>query len=400
MNVIVYRYNSISEPGYITAFRTLGLNVRECRRTDGNMQIYDRMEKLAALIRQEKPLFVFSINYFPFISMVCEKLRTIYLAVSVDCPVFEIYDMSVRSPYNRIFLFDRAQYFSVRDENPRGVFHLPLGADVKRIEENVGVFDVEGTRDFEYDVSFVGSLYSEKDSYSALRLPRKANERFLSLMGEQAKRPGLGLIEKSLTEEDLEILRLADPGFRPSDRSVCDISKSYAVDSYFCDHLTVKDRSDLMNTLAAALPKGSLHLFTLSDTSGLTGVVCHDGVNSSTQMPLVFRRSRININHTMRAIRTGLPQRIWDVLGSGGFLLTNAQEEIPDYLNPGEHLEVYTDNKELIEKVHYYLDNEDERCRIALAGYMEVKERHTVLHRVAEMIRLIVTGEGSAEDRS
>ncbi len=390
MNIIVYRYNSICEPGYITTFKALGIRVVECR-NDGSLS--ERMERLTQLIDREKPLFVFSINYFPFISMVCDRLRLFYLAVSVDCPVFEIYDISIRSPYNRVFLFDREQYLSIRDENPAGIFHLPLGADIDRIEENTGTYaDFLENPSYDQDVSFVGSLYTEKDAYSDLRLDDAESAGFQKLMERQQGVPGLGVLEKELTEADVEILRAADPSFRSSERSVTDISRCYAIESYLSDHLTVTDRIQLLNALAAALPENTVHLFTQSDISALTGVVCHGGVNSSTEMPLVFRRSRININHTMRAIRTGLPQRIWDVLGSGGFLLTNAQAEIPEYLKIGEHLDVYADTGELIEKIRYWLSHEEERMTVAMAGYLEVQKSHRILHRVAEMIRCAVNG--------
>ncbi|MBR4530386.1 MAG: glycosyltransferase [Lachnospiraceae bacterium] len=395
MKIIAYRYNSICEPGYIAAFRALGIEVIECRHDDGgSATVWDRMEELAGLIGEHGPLFVFSINYFPFISMVCDRLHTLYVAVSVDCPVFEIYDESIRSPYNRVFLFDREQYQSVRDENPKGIFHLPLGADVTRMEEYAGPFEeFAGRERYDQDITLVGSLYNEKDSYSSLNLAERDQARFQTLMDRQRDVPGLEIIERELTDNDVEILKSADPGFRPSDRSVSDISKRYAVDSYFSDHLTVRDRQDLLNALAAALPAGSVHLFTLSDTSALQGVVCHGGVNSTTEMPRVFRRSRINLNPTMRAIRTGLPQRIWDVLASGGFLLTNAQEEIPENLTAGKHLETYENTQELIEKTRYYLSHEEERQEIARTGYLEVKQNHTILHRVAQMIRQIVMTE-------
>ncbi len=392
MKIIVYRYNSICEPGYIAAFRALGIEIIESRHDDGGCAtVWDRMEEMAGLIGEHGPLFVFSINYFPFISMVCDRLHTLYVAVSVDCPVFEIYDESIKSPYNRVFLFDREQYMSVRNENPKGIFHLPLGADVTRMEEFAGPFEeFIGKESYDHDIAMVGSLYTEKDSYASLKIAEQDRSRFQTLMDRQRDVPGLQIIEQELTDNDVEILKRADPDFRPSERSVSDISKRYAVESYFSDHLTVIDRQGLLNTLADALPAGSIHLFTQSDIGALRGVVCHGGVNSTTEMPRVFRRSRINLNPTMRAIRTGLPQRIWDVLACGGFLLTNAQQELPENLIAGEHLEIYENTQELIEKARYYLSHEEERQEIARAGYLEVKKNHTILHRVAEMIRQIV----------
>ena len=323
---MIHRYNSICEPDFIRAFQAIGLTVIEDREEMTRKEIPgdERVETMARLILENRPLFVFTINFFPYISDICEKLHLFYVAVSADCPVEEIYDRAIRNSMNRVFLFDRAQYLSVCDENPAGVFHLPLGADVERINGEIGDFaEQEGTLQYDYDLSFIGSLYNEET-----RLPSDAETR--------------------------------------------------------------EDRIGLLNTLAAGLPADSVHLFTRSDPSALHGVVCHGGVKTHVEMPAVFRRSRVNIHTTMRGIRTGLPQRVWDILASGGFLLSDAQEEIPEYLEIGKHLDVYRTPEEALEKTRYYLAHEDERRAIARAGYEEVKAHHKVIDRVVTMIRTIV----------
>ena len=324
MKVVFHRYNNICEPDYIRAFHTIGLEVIEDREemTRKSIPGDERVETMARLVLENRPLFVFTINFFPYISDICERLHVFYLCVSVDCPVVEIYDRAIRNSMNRVFLFDRDQYLSVRDENPACIFHMPLGADVDRIDSEIGAFGGEET--YDYDVSFVGSLYNE-----AHRTPK--------------------------------------------------------------DALTCKDRTDLLNTLAAGLQGYEVHLFTRSDTSSLSGVVCHGGVHTHREMPAVFRRSMIDLHTTMREIHTGLPQRVWDILASGGFLLSDAQAEIPEYLEIGKHLDVYESAEEAVEKARYYLTHDDERRAIALAGYEEVKAHHRVIDRVIAMISAVVS---------
>ena len=110
---------------------------------------------------------------------------------------------------------------------------------------------------------------------------------------------------------------------------------------------------------------------------------------SLTEMPVIFNSSRINLNFTSKSIRTGLPLRIFDILGSGGFCLTNYQSELTDIFTPGEHLDYYGSREELLEKSRYYLDHEKERKEIATAGYEDVKKKHTWDIRVQEMFALI-----------
>ena len=391
MNIIIHRYNSICEPDYIRAFKTIGLDVIEDTEEMVNKSIsaQRRVDTMAELILTHRPLFVFSINYFPYISMVCEKLHVTYVSVSVDCPIDEIYDISIRNSCNRIFLFDRAQYLSVKDENPTGIFHLPLGVDAERIDGEIGELrDVN----YDYDISFIGSLYNEKDHYANLALPEANRERFDALINEQFPHPGLSLIEEKLTAKDAEVFKKLDPDFPDSKYCIHNMDITHITDHYLSYHLTHMDRVILLNHLAKELPEYKVHLFTRSNTDELKNVVCHGGVSSHVEMPRIFRTSRININTTMRAIRTGLPQRIWDVLGSGGFLLTNAQSEIPEFLQIGTHLDVYETKEELTEKCRYYLTHDDERREIAMNGYQTVKKDHTVLNRVISMISIISNG--------
>ncbi len=112
-------------------------------------------------------------------------------------------------------------------------------------------------------------------------------------------------------------------------------------------------------------------------------------VKTLTEMPKVFHASRINLNITMRPIETGLSLRIWDILGCGGFLLTNYQAEIPDYFEIGRDLETYESMEELEQKVQYYLAHDEERLEIAINGYEKTARLHTYEIRIAEMIRVL-----------
>ena len=108
-----------------------------------------------------------------------------------------------------------------------------------------------------------------------------------------------------------------------------------------------------------------------------------------SEMPKVFRESKINLNFTIPNIKSGIPLRVWDVLGSKGFLLTNYQAEIPYYFEEGKDLVCFDGIEDLREKVAYYLEHEEERLQIAENGYRKVKEYHTYVHRVSEMFRII-----------
>ena len=45
--------------------------------------------------------------------------------------------------------------------------------------------------------------------------------------------------------------------------------------------------------------------------------------------------------------------------------------------------------EDLREKVSYYLEHEEEREQIAENGYKKVKEHHTYVNRIKDMLRMI-----------
>ena len=55
-------------------------------------------------------------------------------------------------------------------------------------------------------------------------------------------------------------------------------------------------------------------------------------------MPYVFRNSRINLNITLRSIKSGIPLRCMDIYGAGGFLLSNYQTDLFDVIVTDDRL--------------------------------------------------------------
>ena len=94
----------------------------------------------------------------------------------------------------------------------------------------------------------------------------------------------------------------------------------------------------------------------------------------STEMPKVFRLSRINLNITLKSIESGIPLRCIDILGAGGFLMSNYQPELVENFENGKEIVCYESTKDLIEKCRYYLSHEEERAEIARRGHDKARE--------------------------
>ena len=246
----------------------------------------------------------------------------------------------------------------------------------------------EDRQRFAGDISFVGSLYCEKNPLNGLKLSDYTRGFINGVTDMQELIYGSNLLERSLSDRCVSELKELLPAYFAFDDPVESTDAYIAANSVIGMELAQKERIKTLNLLAEHF---DTVLYTRSDTAGLQGVTVKGGVKTHTEMPKIFNISRINLNITIRPIESGLPLRIFDIMGSGGFVLTNYQPEITDLFEPGKELEVYTDYEELVLKCRYYLEHEDERKRIAESGHKKVSELYTYELRVMELLKLILS---------
>lgn len=85
---------------------------------------------------------------------------------------------------------------------------------------------------------------------------------------------------------------------------------------------------------------------------------------------------------------TQLTQRTYEVLGSGGFLITSDTPEIRKHFTPGVHLVTAKSPEDTVKLVEYYLKHPRQRERIALAGQKAVA-KYSYKHRAAYMLKVL-----------
>ncbi len=386
--ILFYRYNSICEPPVMRAFTSLGCHIEEITEEISNKNVTpaECIKIISNRLYSKSYDAVFSINFYPAISEVCNIFKVPYVCLSVDCPIMELYSDSIKNPFNRIFLFDYAQYQEFYPKNPDCIFYLPLAADVAQYDSIINTINPVADRRFISDISFIGSLYSEKCSYNkAANLPDYLRGYLEGIMNAQLRIYGYNLLTDVVTNElALEYGRYGQLYHFP-EKSEHNYKAALAhnVLGYKIAEL---ERKKLLGILS---DRFSVDLYTASDTSQLPNIHNKGTVASLTEMPKIFHLSKINLNFTIKPIQTGLPLRIWDIMGCGGFVLTNYQEEIAEYFEIGKEIEIFGSETELLEKCEYYLSHDDERAQIAQNGYNKVKEFHTWIHRCDKMLSIV-----------
>lgn len=391
MNILFFRFNNIYEPDVISAFESFGIHVITKSATQGSgsfsSETIDIVSKCIMDSQNARTplMFVFSINFNPSISEICEKLNTLYVCWSVDCPVIELFSTSIKNKCNRIFLFDNAQYQRFKSYNPACIHHLPLGANVQRLDHTIAGITEADRQQFCSDISFVGSLYSDLNPLNQMQLDDFTRGYINGIVEAQLKVFGYNFIEETLPDSIISSIKgspvdQCTPGFLES------IDRYTVAHSFIGMQIAETERIRTLNMLSQNF---SLNLYTKSDASAVPHANMKGTAHTFHEMPKIFHLSKINLNITMRPIQTGLSLRIFDVLGSGGFLITNYQPELEDMFQIGTDLETYTSLEELFDKCNYYLSHEDERRNIAQNGYQKVKQLYTCENRLAQLISTI-----------
>lgn len=385
MNVYIYRYGSICEPDIIDSLKRLNCSVYEeiVEVTNKNLTPSECVKIVSPQLLNNNYSFVFTINFFPWISDLCKIINIPYISLIVDSPLTELYYDSLANNINRVFMFDKEMYNEFVHINPSHIFHIPLAANVIRIQDTINNSSEEVKQKYKSDISFIGSTYQEKCLFNTINLPEREMGYANGLIEAQLKVYGYNFIADCIDDNFIQTFLKYNPqiyntstGFKPDYKNI--IALQYiSVKAAEQERIrTLKYMSDLFN----------VDIYTRSDTSHMPNANNKGFAKSHEEMPLIFNQSKINLNITAKSIRSGLSQRIFDVLASGGFLITNYQSEIPEIFEDGKDLVMYSDINQLRDLCSYYLEHEEERISIAQNGFNKVKELHNYDIRMFQII--------------
>lgn len=392
MHILMYRWKAYNYRDIEQTFLLLGHTVDNIEQELGSYDVSPEFERvIEEKIRGTHYDMVFTVNYFPLISNVCERTGVNYVSWTCDNPLISMYHESVFHACNYIFTFDKTNYLEFRGMGVKHIWYLPLAVDTERMDALLGAPEETGRRKaaqdpemqkYRGDVAFVGSLY-ERNSYDKIksRLPEYLRGYFDAVMEAQLNISGANIVEPMLTTNILEQLQEYFQ-LEKSEGSFSDLGLIFQTTVLGFKIAEIERRRALIE-----LSKHyRVNVYSNSDVSDLLRIQYCGSVDYWSEMPKVFRMSKINLNFTIPNIKSGIPLRIWDVLGCGGFLLTNYQAEIPYYFKEGEDLVCFDGLEDLCEKVGYYLEHEEERKRIAWNGYRKVREKHSYIERIRTIL--------------
>ena len=345
----------------------------------------DYEDQLIREIRKCSPNYVFTFNYYPIISRACNQEHIPYVSWVYDSPYITLYSYTVIFPCNYIFVFDKDFAYEFIKNGISTVHYLPLAANTRRLDQ---------MREFQFfknspaanksDISFVGSLYTEANKsgfFSVFDQLSTYTKGYLDgIMDAQKNVFGYNFIQETLNPDILSDMQRVCPTMPNSDGVE---SKEYAYAQYYVNRkITSIERTEIVKKIATQYP---IDLYTYDQSIQLPNVILHDSVDFYRVAPYIYKCSKINLNISLRSIKTGIPLRAFDIMGAGGFLLTNYQADFFDHFIPGDDFAFYDSQTDLLDKITYYLQNDSERSQIAISAHDKIVKAHTFVHRIKEI---------------
>ena len=413
MRILYYDWDEFNGADCRDAMVRLGHQVDTIRVEMKGYDLTPEIEKTFAEKLEGGYDLVFSFDFFPNISEFCQKHDIPYISWVFDCPHYTLDSHVTDNPVNRIYLFDKKLYadkvakqgnielpetgmdsksspvnMEKTDATENSTFrYSPLAVNTERLSKLCRDMDAEtgGNIVYQHDVCFLGSLYdNEYNFYDQVSyLPPYLKGYVDAVIAAQERVFGADFFTENAIFSDDHVRQLREY-IKFEDTGKYEIDYDNVIRDILRKKVTVNERHHILEQMGKRF---ETVLYTTPGAKDIPGV-CNMGVaDYYTKMPMIFHRSKINLNITLRSILSGVPLRVVDVLAAGGFLITNYQEEIAEYFVDGQDLVIAYTPEDMVEKTAYYLEHDDERKTIALNGQKKVLDNFAYTRLLPEILK-------------
>lgn len=388
MNILYIDYQMYSKEDIIEAFMKLGHNVFS---TDVPVLYENDEKKRLELLENDMSEcgceVVFTSNYQPEVSELSKKLGLKYISWTYDSPLIALYHPSALNECNYIFVFDSAEADNLRAHGVKHAYYMPLGINPGRIND-IKISD-EDRKIFSSDVSLVASLYNEEHNLydrMADRLDDYTRGYLEGIMNSQKNLYGVNVID-TILERDAELVAKMFEAMPYKLYEGCLEGLPYIYANYFiCRKVANMQR---MNFIKEISKRFDMKVYTPGDLSDIKTVKAMGTVDYKSDMNKVFKLSKINLNVTLPSIHTGISLRAMDIMGAGGFLLSNWQKDFDGLFENGVDYIAYTGLDDALYMIDYYLGHEDERVCITENSRRKMTEGFDFTQLLSQMTEIV-----------
>lgn len=382
MKALILDFGAYTMLDVIDAFNSLNIHYKLYSYHFNNKNEDEFFEyKFSKYLSEDKYDFVFSVNFFPLIAKCCNRANIKYISWSYDNPlnVYNIED-TLGLETNYVFLFDMIQVQKYIRQGFKNVYHMLLSVNTKRLDKIIPTR--EEIKAYSCDFSFVGKLY-ESPLPMYLNLMDDFSKGYIDgIKKVQSSLYGAYIVDNALNDSFInhvnDYIKTKNPD---TEFSIPKEALSYAIAA----QVTREERLLLLSLLSNHF-EGKL--YTKEDASMLPNLKFMGSCGYLYQMPKVFKLSKINLNMSLKIIQSGISLRLLDIMGAGGFVLSNYQIELAEYFENEKEVVMYESIEDAYDKATFYLTHDDIRTTIAQNGYKKAKEQFSYEIMIKNMLKI------------
>lgn len=348
----------------------------------------DVMADLETCIDDNGINVLISIHFIINLAFVAYRKNIKYIAILWDAPFMEVYNPLGKIDNVYISTFDKLDRQRFLDFGAKHIIYQPLCINAELFEDwNIEIQEtLQGN--YIHDICFIGQLYDNNSYDSNMdKFPTDIKYYFNSIFEEAAfKWDGVNRIYGKTGKEIIEYIKLVSPRFViPNRWEMEDVE--YFERTCLIKKVANIERVAVLNLLAEQY---DVTLYTGSHSAAekvLHHVRLGPPVETGKATSLIYAGSRINLHIALKGIEQGTSQRVMDIMGAGGFVLSSYCPETAELFEEGKEIAFFRTPEELLEKVDYYLSHEEERRQIARAGHKKATECYTYDKKIAELLK-------------
>lgn len=388
MRILLYDWPSYLQYDVEWICREKNITVEKFAWKFADKNVDERFEKwFGAHVDTKRFDLLLSINYWPLLSQIAQKAGMRYIAWCYDNPLNVVrIEETLGNSVNTVVFFDRIQAEQYLRAGFDTVHYMPLCVNRNRME-HLYVSDVEREK-YTCDVALVGSLYESRFQEIRALTDEYINGYLDAALVVQQNLYGTYLFDEMITPDLVRRVNCYIKEEHPE--STFELLRE-ALTFAMASEVTRKERLLLLTIFGRYYDTRlySFHSVASFQKEGmLQDVKCFPPVDYVRDMPKVFACSKVNLNPSLRCIQSGIPLRALDVMGAGGFLLSNYQPELAELFADGEEMVLYESVEDAFAKAKFYLEHEDIRQEIAKRGQAKVFTEYALQERFGEILKL------------
>lgn len=384
MNILLYDMGSFTQKDLIYYLEEAGHHCKNILYKIRNAYEDDFFEyRFEQYLKTESYDCVISTNFHPLVAKICYRHQMKYISWCYDSPIPRDYMEYYQYPTNYIFLFDRLETQYFQSLGIEHMYHLPLAVNTKRLT-SLSVSSLEREA-YSCDISFIGQFYHSplKD---LLYLQKDYDKGYIqAIVDAQLKIYGYNFVEDFIDSDLVERMNAAfsEAGLKIYGEASQELTRDGLIHS-INKEITHTERIVLLNLLNK---RYDVNYYSNECPKLLKDVTYCGNAHYFSEMPKVFQLSKINLNITLKSIQSGIPLRALDIMGSGGFLLSNYQPELTEYFVPDQDIVLYESIPDALMKADFYLAHEDARQSVISHALNVLNTSFTYPVRIAQMFQ-------------